>query len=232
MRRRAKGFTLLELIVAMMIFGVVLSAAYALFDSGRVLASKAEMRAELFRTARAAIKAVEDDIKGAMMPDAAYDTGFIGTDGGSGDQPLDKVEFIAVNAHSMPRSLKADSARQPLLTPRTDLSKVTYWVEGDAKRAAHGLVRNRQAILSPVSVLNMRDEDIEEVAPDVIYLNLRYYDTDWRDSFDSTQVRKLPKAVEMTLHVRGEWRGDPVVEKFTVRFYLPVAAEAPEKPLQ
>ena len=100
MRSTTKGFTLLELIVAMTIFGVVLSAAYALFDSGRVLASKAEMRAELFRTARAAIKAVEDDIRGAMMPDAAYDTGFIGTDGGSGDQPLDKVEFIAVNAHS------------------------------------------------------------------------------------------------------------------------------------
>jgi general secretion pathway protein J len=227
MRRR--GFTLLELIVAMMIFGVVLSAAYALFDSGRVLASKAEMRAELFRTARAAIKAVEDDLKGAVMPNAAFDTGFIGTDGGSGDQPLDKAEFLSVNAHTMPRSLKADSSHEPLLLPKTDLSKVTYWVEGDAKRPAHGLVRNRQAILSPVSILNIKDEDIEEVAPDVLYLNFRYYDTDWQDSWDSTQVRKLPKAVEMTVHVQGEWRGERFVEKFTVRFYLPVAAETPEK---
>ena len=229
---REGGFTLVELIVATTIFVIILGAAYSLFEAGRNLTTRGEARAQLHQALRAAMKSIEEDLKGAVMPNAAYDTGFIGTNGGSGGQPLDKIEFIAVSAHAMPRSLKANTAQQPLLSPRTDMAKVTYWVEGDAKRPAHGLVRNRNPILSPVSVQNIRDEDIEEVSAEVVYLNLRYYDTDWQDSWDSTQVRKLPKAVEVTLHLQSEWRGEKFIEKFTARFYLPVAAETPEKPLQ
>jgi type II secretion system protein J len=227
--KKQGGFTLVELIVATTIFVLILGAAYSLFDSGRNLTARAEGRAQFHQALRAAIKAIEEDLKGALMPNAAYDTGFIGTDGGSGDQPLDKIEFITVNAHTMPRSLKADTAQQPIVSPRSDMTKVTYWVEGDTKQPAHGLVRNRQPILNPVNVQNIRDEDIEGIAPEVVYLNLRYYDTDWQDSWDSTQVRKLPKAVEVTLHLQGEWRGEKFIEKFTARFYLPVAAETPEK---
>jgi type II secretion system protein J len=221
------GFTLVELLVATSIFVIVLAAAYSLFESGRNLASRAELRAQMYQTARAAIKAVEEDLKGAVMPGAAYDTGFIGTDGGGSDKPLDKVELIAVNAHTMVPTLKTDVAQ--LAVRKADLSKVTFWVEGDSSRPAHGLVRHRQPVLNPVTVQNLRDEDIEEVAADVVYLNLRYYDSDWKDSWDSTQNRKLPKAIELTLHVRGEWRGKEFREKFMTRFFLPVAAETPER---
>jgi hypothetical protein len=39
----------------------------------------------------------------------------------------------------------------------------------------------------------------------------------------------MPKAVEVTVYIRGEWRGETIVEPFTTRFYLPVGAETPEK---
>lgn len=226
-RASSAAFTLLELLVATTIFAVVISAAYALFNSGRQLAQRSELRAQMFQTARAAIRAIEDDLKGAVLPGAAYDTGFIGTDGGSADKPLDKVEFIAVNAHTMIPSLKADAAKEPLR--KIDLSKVTYWVEGDANLPAHGLVRERLATLSPVTVQTKGNENVEAVAPEVVYLNLRYYDTSWQDSWDSTQSRKLPKAVEVTVHVGGEWRGETFVEKFKARFYLAVGADTPER---
>jgi len=224
----SSGFTLLELIVATSIFAVVIGAAYSLFESGRTLTSQAESRAELFQTARAALRAIEDDLKGTVLPGTAFDTGFVGTDGGSPEQPLDKVDLIAVNSHSMISSLKSDDA--DLAAERIDLSRIAYWIEVDRNRPAHGLVRYRQTILTPVSTPTPRDEDIEEVAPEVVYLGLRYYDgSQWLTSWDSTQTNKVPQAVEVTVFVRGEWRGKETVEKFASRFYLPVAAQTPEK---
>jgi type II secretion system protein J len=224
----SSGFTLLELVVATAIFAIVIGAAYTLFESGRNLTSQAEARAELFQTARAALKAIEDDLKGAVMPGTAYDTGFIATDSGSHEKPLDKVDFVAVNSHAMISSLKSDAALQA--GQKIDLSRVAYWIEPDLNRPAHGLVRYRQTILSPVTTPTPHDQDIEEMAADIVYLNLRYYDgTQWLDTWDSTQSSKLPQSVEVAVHVRSEWRGQESLEKFTTRFYLPVAAQTPEK---
>jgi len=68
-----------------------------------------------------------------------------------------------------------------------------------------------------------------DVAADVSWLNFRYYDgSQWQDSWDSTQSNKLPQSIEVTVHVRTEWHGEPSFEKFTSRFYLPVAAQTPD----
>lgn len=225
---RARGFTLLELIVATSIFAVVIGAAYSLFEAGRNLTSQSEARAELFQTGRAALHAIEDDLKGAVMPGTAFDTGFIGTDGGTPEKPLDKVDLVAVNCHSMIPSLKSDDA--DLAGDKIDLSRIAYWIEPDLTRPAHGLVRYRQTILTPVTTPTPKDEDIEEIAPEVVYLGLRYYDgSQWLDSWDSTQTNTVPKAVEVSVFVRGEWRGQETIEKFSSRFYLPVAAQTPVK---
>ena len=72
-------------------------------------------------------------------------------------------------------------------------------------------------------------ENIEEVAPAVVYLDFRYFDTQWDLSWDSTSALKLPRAIEVTVVVRGEWRGQETLEPFTSRFYLPVGAEQPEE---
>jgi prepilin-type N-terminal cleavage/methylation domain-containing protein len=225
---KTRGFTLLELIVATSIFAVVVGAAYTLFESGRNLTSRAEARAELFQTARAALKAIEEDLKGAVMPSTPYDTGFIGTDSGSKDKPLDKIDFVSVNSHAMISSLKSDAALEA--GEKIDMSRVAYWVETDTNRPSHGLVRYRQTILSPVTTPTPKDEDIEEISADIAYVNFRYYDgTQWLDSWDSTQSNKLPQAVEVAVHVQSEWRGQKSLEKFTSRFYLAVAAQTPEK---
>lgn len=220
MRRR--GFTLLELVVATMIFTVVVAAAYSLFDSARGLSSRAELRAELFQTARAALESIEDDLKGAVMPGTAFDSGFVGTTAGSEKEPLDRIELVAVNSHA---------ANAALDERKSDLSKVAYWVETGqtSSTAKRGLVRERQAVLTPVTVYARRDENIEEVAPEVVYLDLRYYDTDWRESWDSTRQYRLPRAVEVSVWVQGFWRDEQVLEKFTTRFTLAVGAETPER---
>jgi general secretion pathway protein J len=226
MKRR--GFTLLELLVAMAIFSIIVSACYALFSATRGAARRAEFKAQMLQTARAALGALEDELRAAVMPASGFDTGFIGTNSGSEKQPLDRLEFVTASGH--PAGLDKDNYDEPDRLPeRSDLVQVRYWIEEDLSRKAHGLVRERHFDLLPVSTRTLREEDVEEVAPEVVHVNLRYYDTEWRDSWDTTQTRKMPKAVEITVHVRGEWNDEEVFETFTSRVYLPVAAETPER---
>ena len=226
---KRKGFTLLELIVATTIFTIVIAAAYSLFDSARSVTSRAELRAQLFQSARAALQAIEEDLRGAVMvaSPTPTDLAFIGTSSGSETQPLDRLEFVAVNRHTAsPYDINVvDVVRGG------DVSKVYYWIEQDETRKVHGLVRERPKELLPPGGVVRREEDVVELAQEVVHVNFRYYDAgEWRDTWDSSQVRRLPKAVEVTVIVRGEWRDEKVLEPFTARFYLPVAAETPERP--
>lgn len=227
---RQRGFTLLELIVAMVIFSIVVSAAYSLFDAGRSVTSRAEFRSQLFQSARAALQAVEDDLRGAVMLGTPFDSGFVGVNGGSEKEPMDRVEMVSVNRHT---GAAYDINKTVDVVRGSDLSKVYYWIEQDKSRPAQGLVRERPLELTPVNGPVRRDESIVEVSADVVYVNFRYFDgSEWLESWDSTQVRKLPKAVEVTVYVRGEWRDEEVIEPFMSRFYLPVGAETPEKAAQ
>jgi len=225
MKRR--GFTLLELIVAMVIFSIVISAAYALFDAGRSVTTRAEFRSQLFQTARAALQAVENDLRGAVKMGTAFDTGFIGTSGGSEKEPQDKLEFISVNRHT---ATTYDVNKITDVVWGIDASKIYYSIEPDAKKTPHGFVREQPLELTPVNGPVHRDESVVEVAQDVVFIHFRYFDgTDWQTSWDSTQTGNLPKAVEVTVYVRGEWRDEEVIEPFMSRFYLPVGGETPAK---
>lgn len=227
MKRRA--FTLLELIVATTIFTIVIAAAYSLFDSARGVTSRAELRAQLFQTARTALQAVEEDLRGAVLVASPNptDLAFIGTNVGSETQGLDRIEFVSVSRHTA----SPYDINQAEVVRGIDVAKILYWIEPDTQREKHGLLRERPKELLPPGGPVRREEDVVEIARDVVHLNLRYYEAgEWRDTWDSTQVRKLPKAVEVTVVVRAEWRDEEVLEPFTTRFYLPVAAETPERP--
>ena len=231
--KRKGGFTLLELIVATVIFSIVIAAAYTLLDSARSLTTRAELRAQLFQSARIALQAIEDDFRGAVMPvvppssASPTDLSFIGTNGGSDKEALDRVEFVSVSRHTAaPYDVNVVDVVRGI-----DLARLSYWIEQDTTKKAHGLVRERPRELYPPTGPVHREEDVTEIAQDVVFLNLRYYDSgQWLDTWDSSQVRKLPKAIEVTVTVRGEWHGEEVLEPFTTRIYLPVAAETPEKP--
>ena len=107
---------------------------------------------------------------------------------------------------------------------RGDASRVTWWVEED-----RGLLRERRDSLTPVTVFIEREENVEEIAPAVAGLDMRFYDQEWEDEWDSRTTRKLPRAIEVSILVRVPWREEFIEEVFTTRFHLPLGVDAPER---
>lgn len=223
---KQRGFTLLEIIVALVIFATVIGAIYSLFDTSRHLVSRAEFRSELFQKARTSLQAIENDIRGATMSGSVFDIGFIGVDGGSVKEPTDQLQLISVSRYT---AAKYDVNVPPPVFG-IDLALVQYWIEPDKSKPAHGLVRRRPLELTPLNGPVQRDTDVTEISRDVVFLNFRYFDgTQWLDAWDSTQSATLPQAVEATVHVRGDWKGEEVTEPFITRIYLAVGAQTPQK---
>jgi prepilin-type N-terminal cleavage/methylation domain-containing protein len=93
-RPSAEGFTLLEVLLAMMIAGILLTTVYGAVS--RTLASKqtAEERAELYASGREAVLKMADEIEGALHPEAGGTNFFIGSGGGAGNS---FVQFITMD---------------------------------------------------------------------------------------------------------------------------------------
>ena len=221
--RGMQGFTLIELLAALTIFLVVVSASYALFDGGRQLASRGEYHARRFQSARAALRAIESDLK-SVFTGGPYDAGFIATHDGTDELPLDTVAAVAIN--NQPKlATPATSTLTSAPPPEFDLSRVTYSIDQDESTKASGLVRRRVKLLFEVVTVVDPEEGLEEISSDVVGLKFRFYDgSDWQETWDSTQSRTMPQVIEVTVHVKGVYREKEEVEAFTTCFYLPLIA--------
>ena len=220
---RMRGFTLIELLVALMIFLVVVAASYALFDGGRKLAARGEYHARRFQSARAALRAIEADLKG-VFSGSTYDAGFIATQGGTEELPLDTLEAVAFNNQPKLATPVSTTLTDPL-PKEFDISRVTYSIDQDEATKVSGLVRRRVRLVPEVVTIKDTEEGLEEISASVVGVRFRFYDgSDWMDTWDSTTSRSLPRLVEVTVHVRGEFREQVEMESFSTKFILPIAA--------
>jgi prepilin-type N-terminal cleavage/methylation domain-containing protein len=112
--RRPRGFTLLEIMVALGIFGLVTVTLYGTF--ARTLRSKAiaERRAEVTRLGRAALGRMADEIGSAFYPKTRDGAAiFRVLKSGSETEPLDALWFTALSAR--PAGLDGQSTDQRVI---------------------------------------------------------------------------------------------------------------------
>jgi len=181
---RTGGFTLIEIMMAMAIFGLVLTAIYAcwtliLKSSKLGLAAAAQVQRE-----RIAIRTIEDALTSTRS--FAADLQHYGFVAENGDEAV--LSFVARLPKSFPRSGKFGDF---------DVRRVTFSVES-GQNFERALVMRQNPILM--------DPDIDEkehplvLAKGVNKLLFEFWDSrlnDWADAW--TQTNQLPKLVKVTV---------------------------------
>jgi prepilin-type N-terminal cleavage/methylation domain-containing protein len=178
--RHTAGFTLIEVVVALVISGMVVAAGYG------VLAGAADGRAAVARERAerlpgpAARGSLDGWLRGAALWEGSGE--FRGRDRRIGPLPVDELSFAVEDGGALYPGRR----------------RVTLWIERDRNRPRHGLL----AEIAPADRGGAVRTDTLAIAPAAVGLNVRYRTVvrmrdAWLDSWDS--ARLLPDAVELVI---------------------------------
>ena len=181
---RQSGFTLVELLVSLMIFGMLSAAGVALLSFSVRAQDLADERLGQLAKIRRAGALLNNDIAQATRRISRGETGaaqraFTGEAGGGEGSSL---LFVRRGWHNF------DDAQRP------SLQKVEYRLaDGQLERRAFGFV-DGSAPLEPVILLE-----------GVTRFNVRYQDErgQWRERWDPADPTRLPRAVEVVMEIKG-----------------------------
>jgi len=207
-----QAFTLLEMLVALALMGMLATALYASLRTGIGARKSAVAAVESVRTLELAHEIVRRDLEAALAPRGLLAGAFIGEDAKEGGTDKDADTLTWHAAVGGPRVGASDIVRVgiALATPET----------GSQRVLVRSVVRN---LLSPTE----QEPDEEVLARGVASLNLRYFDgSTWLDAWDSTtEGDTLPLAVEVTmeLELAAGKPADAAAPSMTRIFGLPCA---------
>lgn len=218
----ASGFTLLELMLAVVVVGLLLASVYGALSRTTESKEIAEERAEMFSNARQAVLKMASDIEGALPPRSG-DRIYFRSSGGSGSTP--SIEFVSMNRGGFGvnrvrpgRVLIAYSLdpiqgrRNAFALRREEYLYAAMLAEADGIELPPPEEGEEEIPTSQATYLldcpNVASEfNLPGSCMAVTGLRFRYYDEvvrDWRDEWDSTEdamLDRLPAAVEIAMLV-------------------------------
>lgn len=196
-RSPERGFTLVEILVAVGVTIGVVAAAYACLDSGFESAEVVDSRAQVLQNGRAALDRLAADLRSACQLNER--TPFIGMDRKVGDIEADNLDFATHNW-------------SPEALGESDFCEISYFVDRNGSTDEIGLWRRRDPSPDDKAFAGGYRE---EIATGVRGFRLEYYDGyEWLDRWgedpdapagsstaasQSTFFRPLPDAVRITI---------------------------------
>jgi prepilin-type N-terminal cleavage/methylation domain-containing protein len=192
--RRRSGFTLLELVLAMIIVATLIPVLYAALHAGFNAKIKADAAVEPPRTAEIAMDIIRQDLGDALAPTGQLAYTFEATQGKDDrSREADDLQFCST----------ADSPQHAAANGEVKFIELTVMT---APNGDHVLVRKViRNLLSPQESANQivppGNPDVEVICRGVGGFSLRYFDgSAWDTTWDCTQEDyTVPAAVEVTL---------------------------------
>ncbi len=218
MRRSQRGFTLLEMLVAIAITGLLITAAVQ--THVQILRAQREKIYERGRdvTAERVVDRIERELLSALLVAKPQDTPrenhpwvFQGTDGGSGPGQGDSIRFVTYNTG------RGGSAA-------TALRVVSYAAERGAEERME-LFREEVPLPAGLPETRRRPEEGAASLRGVELFQLRYRSEKsgaWVEQWDSTKEDELPSAVEVTLQLTEPNEAGEIVAGTPIQRVIPL----------
>lgn len=200
-----RAFTLLELLLAITVTGIVAGVLYASLQIGFNARNAAIDEVSATVAGRQALEVVRADLAGVLPPRGVMTGALIGSDETStSGYDSDTLSFVT------------NSALLPTSEPLGDLRRVELVISDvDDDETIHGgrLVRS---VITNLLATTEQTADTQVLIDRVVALNIRYYNgTDWVDSWDSgAEGNQLPTSIDLTLSLlpRDRTLQDPDVQ--------------------
>lgn len=217
-RARARGITLLEILVAIGILSLVASLVYGAFDGMSKSRQGIERVADRYHQGRSAVARMSREVQSAFI---------------SLHQPLDpnfstrKTAFIASHGSYADRLDFTSFSHQRISAGahESDQNELSYFGSPDPRSSAIDLVRREAKY---IDIDPQHGGVIQVLAENIKSFKLSYLDGitgDWKTDWDSTQATeslRLPQQVRIELILNGS-QGEPL----TFVSKAPVMMQAP-----
>jgi type II secretion system protein J len=214
-RFRRHGFTLIELIVAMMMVAILAGSLYGVLRSSFVAKQNAETAVEPSRTAELAMEILRQDITQAIQPNPAnLDTtttpagitgligNFEGTDGTS-NNGRNNDDLVFFTTAESPQHVDANGEIKNIELTMIQPTNSNNYV------LVRRVIRNLLTTVTP-------PPDTEVICRNISAFNVQYYDgAEWLDNWDSTaEDNTIPAAVAVTLELDRPANGGKGTQTF------------------
>jgi len=174
---REKGFTLVEILIAVAIVSLILTIIYGSYASSIDTMNYTREKMDTFSMARLTLSRMSDELTSSFISDDEH-LKFVGEEG--------KIDFISSSHERIFKDSK-----------EYDLVEIGYFTEPEEEGESLSLWRRED---------RTPDDDIleggekEKLIEGLEGLEFKYYDgEEWRSEWDSQEEKGLPQAVEVTL---------------------------------
>jgi prepilin-type N-terminal cleavage/methylation domain-containing protein len=202
---RAKGVTLLELLAAVAILGLIATLLYGTFSRTLLVRDRATVSMERYATARAAFAWLEQDLEGSFGV-GLYPRGAkrFFSPGSADTATLGGAPLLDVTTTSARSTTPLSGTAPPLdeiegLHDRGDQARVLYHLEApaddpDARTAGFDLVRYEYR---PPTSADLEDAARAVIAHGIRSVELRFFDGgQWHESWDSTGTSGVATGID------------------------------------
>lgn len=194
--RRHHGFTLIEMIVAVMLFLIFITAVYGTLHAGQSSMQRAEEHADLYQTGRVLLAQLSAELAAAYQPAAETTSALIGedTEGATDDLQADVLTLLTT-AH-------APYGNQPA----GDRCRVTYRIGNEKANTQTGLYVEEN-FTPGLEVDSAETPEPRLLSPLVVAINYKYLPAEGEWEAAWTDQQTLPVAVRVELTLRTDKKG-------------------------
>jgi general secretion pathway protein J len=194
---KRRGFTLVEMLIAMMVLATVLTIAYRVFSSSYRALHQVDPDRDPFQTARIILDRMAEEIQSAYYRPGLSYTGFLGKDDVNDEAPSDSLTFSCMANFYWIKGIEGIN--------ESDFLKISYTLVDDQEERI--LMRAQDPSFRPFEE-NTEDLDtskrgVHQLTDQVWGIDIHYFDgEEWIEEWNAEEKEGLPQAVEVKLILR------------------------------